>query len=135
MSKLLGAAFAVISVAILNGSHSFARNAEMDAALDTQFELMRKQAPLEIDEITKLTNVMRIGPSITYTYETKIPEASWTPLLREAAFQRYLKVNCLGSKNARMILDHGYSVRHVILDDQKNFVANVLITKDKCPSP
>jgi hypothetical protein len=135
MRTKINRVFAVLLIAaILNPpTISLAQNTEINAALDAQIELMKKQTPLEIDEITKMTNVMWSGLGITYYYEVKMPEATWTPLLREAAFQRFLKANCLNSKNTRMLLDHGYSLRHVVLDEQGKFVTNVLITKDKCP--
>jgi hypothetical protein len=69
---------------------SLAQNADAlaatNAALDAQIILMKKQMPIEIDAVTKMTDMTRMGLGITYYYETKYPDSSWTPLMREAAF-------------------------------------------------
>ena len=47
--------------------------------LDAQHDAMNKITPIEIDSKTRLTRVGRTGNVITYTYEVKILQVSWTP--------------------------------------------------------
>ena len=117
-------------VEVLHTISKPAQSATIDAALDAQIVSMKKQMPIEIDAITKMTAMIRMGLGITYYYEVKIPERAWTPQTHEAAFQRALAGNCSG-KNTRMLLDYGYSLRHAFFDEQGKFVSNVLITKNK----
>jgi hypothetical protein len=115
----------------------FAQNAERDiinAALDKQMRSMKAQMPIEIDRLTKMTDVTRDGFAITYYYETKISESAWTDAMRKDALQKGIKSNCLGAADTRILLDHGYSLRHVYLDERGLLVCNVLITRQKCPT-
>jgi hypothetical protein len=105
----------------------------MNAAIDAQIVSMKKQTPIEIDAVTKMTDMTRMGLGITYYYETKYPESMWTQAMREAAFQRALKANC-STKETRTLLDYGYSLRHVFFDGQGKLVSNALITRDMCAS-
>jgi len=106
--------------------------AAVEKRLDEQLGLMNRQAPIEIDSVTKLTAVTRAGPTLTYTYEVAIAESSWTAELRKWALQRAIKSNCIDNKETRMLLDAGYTLRHVFLDRAGLFVNNILMTKEKC---
>jgi hypothetical protein len=108
--------------------------ARLNAGLDEQIIAMKKQMPIELDQVTKLTDMTRNGFSITYWYKVALPEAKWTQKMREDMFKVYLKQNCLTNEGARLLLDYGYSLRHVVVDEQGTFVGSSLITKSKCSS-
>ena len=69
--------------------------ARLNAGLDEQIIAMKKQMPIELDQVTKLTDMTRNGFSITYWYKVALPEAKWTQKMREDMFKVYLKQNCL----------------------------------------
>ena len=48
--------------------------AEVKKTLDTQVELMNKQAPIEINPLQKMTHVSRNGGVILYSIETALPQ-------------------------------------------------------------
>jgi hypothetical protein len=124
------------SVAVLvTNAESFAQDDPMQRAiaerLDTQIALMNKQMPIEIDAVTKLTAVSRVGTGVTYSYETSIRQSQWTRQLMEAASHRAVNGNCSG-KNTRLLIDQGYTLRHIYFDQAGLFVTNILVTRDKC---
>ena len=79
--------------------------ARLNAGLDEQIIAMKKQMPIELDQVTKLTDMTRNGFSITYWYKVALPEAKWTQKMREDMFKVYLKQNCLTNEGARLLLD------------------------------
>jgi hypothetical protein len=44
------------------------------------------------------------------------------------------RIYCSAAAETKMLLDYGYSLRHVTFDGQGKIVGNTLITKDKCAS-
>ncbi len=44
------------------------------------------------------------------------------------------RIYCSAAAETKMLLDYGYSLRHVTLDGQGKIVGNTLVTKDKCAS-
>lgn len=99
--------------------------------LDEQFGAMNKIAPIEVDSKTQLTRVERTGKVITYTYEVKIPQTSWTPQMRDKLVHSTTEKTC-GAKDNRTLLGLGYEFRFMNLDSNGLLVSSALVTSEKC---
>jgi hypothetical protein len=99
--------------------------------LDAQFEAMNKVAPIDVDSKTQLTRVERTGKVITYSYEVRIPQASWTPQMRDQLVRSTSEKTC-GDKGTRTLLGLGYEFRFMNLDSTGLLVSSALVTSEKC---
>src|SRR5262249_54554515 len=102
------------------------------AQLDADIAYTNKYAPIILDDMTKIKNVSRTGLVTTFKYEVTVPASKWSEELRKGVTQLAVRADCVDYKNTRMLLDAGYSVRHVFTDQNGQPAYDVSITKDSC---
>ena len=99
--------------------------------LNAQFEAMNKIAPIEVDSKTQITHVELTSKVIAYTYEVRIPQASWTPQMRDQLVRSTTEKTCV-DKGTRTLLGLGYEFRFINLDSNGLLVSSALVTSEKC---
>jgi len=104
---------------------------DMNKRLDEQFADMRKGMPMQVSPLSRLTNAQRVGTTLNYTYEDKIPADKWTDADKKKLATDVTKTQCDG-KNTRWLMELGFSFGAIHVDENGRFIAHVFVDKTKC---
>jgi hypothetical protein len=107
---------------------------EVVVSLDTNVDLMNKQAPIEINPLQKMVHVSRNAEVILYEIETAVSQDKWTQEMRNRPAQETTKVMCDG-KETRLLLNYGFQIRYLIHDAAGLYVTSFVVSKEKCIHP
>jgi hypothetical protein len=109
--------------------------AAVEKVLDEQLDLLNRSAPIDIAPDQKLLKAERNAETITYTVELTL-EGKPAPMPKAVhkLLADYLVKHDCTTEDARLMLNVGYSVRHVFLDQNGYFADNVLVTEQACIS-
>jgi hypothetical protein len=109
--------------------------AALEKVLDEQIDLMNRSAPIDVAPGQKLLKAERNAETITYTVELSL-EGKPEPMAKAAhkLIVDYLAKHDCTTEETRFMLNVGYSLRHVFLDQNGYFADNVLVTEQACVS-
>jgi hypothetical protein len=107
----------------------------VEKVLDEQIDLLNRGAPVDIAPNQKLLKAERNAETITYTVEVPF-EGKPAPMpkaVHKLIVDYIVKHDCT-TEDVRFMLNVGYSVRHVFVDQNGYFADNVLVTEQSCVS-
>lgn len=94
---------------------------------------IRKQLPIQIDEITTLQTVMSAGKTLIYTYRLSRKKSDMDIDYFIANKRENLKSNVCQQKGMKSILDKGGNFTYSYLSSDGLYIGEITITLSDCP--